>query len=62
MFPDKINNLTLKYKASLNNFSLSKYFYDFGSLQNIIIICETNAYKIIGGFTPLYLRCSGYRD
>lgn len=62
MFPRKINSLTLKFKASLNKFNLSTYFNSCANLSNTIIICETNANKIIGGFTPLNFKSGGYRN
>ncbi len=53
MFRKKITKMECIYTAGKNEFSISKYYTQCGTVPNTVIICATNKDKIIGGYTPL---------
>ena len=53
MFSKKIKSINHVFNASMNQFSMAKYYQVCGKLADTVIVCKTNMDKIIGAYTPL---------
>ncbi len=54
----KIREFKLVYKASENNFKMKEYYNKCGNMTDCVIVCLTDKFKIIGGYTPLAFACT----
>lgn len=52
-FNEPIKRITLHYKASDHEFSMSKFYEICGEMTDTVILCESKKGKIVGGYTPL---------
>jgi hypothetical protein len=42
--------------ASKNDFSMARFYESFSYLTNLLVVCQTNKDKVIGGFTTIPLN------